>query len=309
MIWRALALVAVLWGGCAGAGAGSGEVLCREAGASCAGLVFEGMTYPFAREAGSYLFVDGGIYPYVVATRDLLGASTVALPDGTVMSAGALLERLGVANRAAEALVPVAGYGASPAPAEIGRRFADEIAAGGFVMAVMKGELDGFDVVWSPVFADNGAMAVTLFPSPGTTVDFWVNWVRAADVARMDEPVAGWSRRVVLENVTSRFEGPQPAALEVPVSCFGALAVDGAVQAVAAVPAGGRAFEAADSMVALEMVRPLTGAADVVSLLRANVSDAAVREENSTRIAGLGVFAEAGALGADGCAKRGATAK
>ena len=39
---------------------------------------------------------------------------------------------------------------------------------GSAVIPVMKGRLTGYDVVWTPVFVEYGAMPATLTPSPGT---------------------------------------------------------------------------------------------------------------------------------------------
>ena len=58
---------------------------------SCPDLVYQGLTYPFPRLAGSYLFVDGAAYPYLRVTDHLLGDSTVQLPDRSEIAVGDLL--------------------------------------------------------------------------------------------------------------------------------------------------------------------------------------------------------------------------
>ena len=271
------------------------ERVCQAEGASCAALTFEGLSYPYPREAGSYLFIDGGVYPYIDATDDLLGSSTVALPGGTPITAGRLLERLGLERPGGERLVPVAGYGSNPAPTQIARKFRREIASGGFVMPVMKGRLEGYDVVWTPLFVSYGGMPSTLFPSPGTTVDIWINWMRPEDVQRMDrtEGVGDhWYRRTRLQDAIYSFDGPQPASLDVYVSCYGALAISGRPASLESVPATGRSFEERDSVSALRSVLRDVGAGDVVDLVHANVVDPAVREANTKRLAARQLFAE-----------------
>jgi len=301
----AAVLMAAVLAAPAAIAAETGAARCKANGASCPGLVYRGLSYPYAREPGSYLFIDGGIYPYLIATSDLLGDSTVALPDGSPITVGALLDDLGLAGREDERLVPIAGYGSNPAPVQIERKFASEIAEGGLVMPVMKGELDGYDIVWTPFFTDYGAVPSTIFPSPGTTVDIWINWMREKDVERMDATERlgeEWYARVPLTGARYRFEGPHPDSLDVYVSCYGALKLEGGVAAVASVPAGGRRFGGFDEVEVLRAMLPHTGAGSVVSLVHANVDDAAARARNSVSIEGLGTFGE-GPFGRDACKK------
>lgn len=294
------------------AAAATGEAHCRKSGASCPGLVYQGLTYPYLREEGSYLFVDGGIYPYLVATTDLLGDSTVALPDGSSLTVAALLDELGIDAGTDQPLVPIAGYGSNPAPSQIARKYRDEIAKGGFVMPVMKGEIEGYDVVWTPFFTAYGAIPSTIFPVPGTTVDIWINWMRQSDVERMDatEHVGGnWYTRVAIEGATYRFEGPQPARLDVYVSCHGAMKIGGEIAAVASVPAAGRRLTPYGEVDVLRAVLPRVGADDIVGLVRATVSDEAARAANSASIAGLGTFAPGSGPFARGGCEGGAAAE
>ena len=65
---------------------------------SCAELVQLGFTYPFAREPGSYLFLNGVPYPYVEMTERLLDDSVIRLPDATEMSVRALLSIFGLSS-------------------------------------------------------------------------------------------------------------------------------------------------------------------------------------------------------------------
>lgn len=289
------ALVCGLWlvghGGAAtaeGQECGSGE--------NCAGLVYQGFTYPYARQPGSYLFVDGDIYPYLQVTNALLGDSTVQLPDGSAVAASDLLASLGLAHLVDEALQPAIGYGSNPAPSQLARKYAKQSAIGSAAIPVMKGRLSGYDVVWTPVFVGYGSMPATITPSPGTDVDIWVTWLSKAFVEHMSETEhIGESLYAFAEltGVDYAFDGPDPQKLRVYISCFGALTVGGETLAVASVPALQRRFRPVDSPTALTAIEATIGwQGSVLDLLYANVSEPEERARRSDKLKPLGKIAD-----------------
>lgn len=284
-------LCAAVWlaaqGMAAAAGTGASE--------SAPSLVYQGFTYPYPREPGSYLFIDGAVYPYVHVTDHLLGDSTVRLPDGSEISARHLLSTLGLARLVGERLEPVVGYGSNPAPSQLSRKYAADISSGDAVIPVMKGYLSGYDVTWTPVFVDYGAMPATITPSPGTRVDIWVTWLPDSLVAQMSRTEHVGVHLYALATLTKAdyaFDGPDPAPLKLYVSCFGALTIDGRTLAVAAVPALHRRFRAMTSSQALAAVAPTIGwRGSVLDLLYANVSDPQGRARRSDKLRPLGLIA------------------
>jgi hypothetical protein len=79
--------------------------------------------------------------------------------------------------------------------------------------------------------------------------------------------------------------GPDPKPLEVYISCFGALTVDGETLAVGSVPALQRRYRPVDSSEALAAVLPTIGwQGSVLDLLYANVSAPHERAERSDKL-------------------------
>jgi hypothetical protein len=278
-----------------GDGLASDGIRCQNQGFSCANLVFQGFTYPYRREPGSYLYVNGGIYPYETVTDDLVGDSTVRLPDGSVMRVDSLLEALGLEGRSQAQLRPVIGYGSNPAPSQLARKFRPENFEAGVVIPVMKGTLKDFDVVWTPVFVSYGAMPATITPSPGTTVDVWVTW--------LDEQT-GWAMNATehanpdayplyvattLEAVNYDFDGPDPSGFSIYVSCFGALSMEGTTYAVASVPALDRRYRPVTGPEMMTAVLPyLDGPDSVLELIASNVMNPDMRATRNVKLRPLG---------------------
>jgi hypothetical protein len=120
-------------------------------------------------------------------------------------------------------------------------------------------------------------MPATLVPSPGTVVDVWITWLSESFLRHMNETEhVGVELYVLaqLSGVDYAFDGPEPGSLEVYISCFGALSIDGETLAVASVPALHRTFRPVDAAGALRAVMPTLGwHGSVLDLLYANVSD------------------------------------
>jgi hypothetical protein len=86
-------------------------------------------------------------------------------------------------------------------------------------------------------------------------------------------------------------EVPLPEAPRVYVSCHGALALDGVVQAVSRVPAKRRRFPAVDSEQAMRSVAPSIGwTGSVFELLLDNVRSSSRRAARSQTLAALSRF-------------------
>ncbi|POF29453.1 hypothetical protein [Roseibium marinum] len=285
------------------------EAECMKQGFSCANLVYQGFTYPYAREDGSYLYVNGGVYPYVDVTGNLLGDSTLRLPDNSVIAAAALLKALGIPVKADDEITPVIGFGSNPAPSQLARKFQVKKFSGDVVIPVMKGTLQDFDVVWTPVFVSYGSMPSTITPSNGTVVDVWVTWLDSEELKVMgNSEYSNTSKRpfyvrTTIAGAKYAFDGPDPDTMQVYISCFGPLKVDGKTYAVKSVPAKGRNFPDATSSEAIEKILPALGWKDsVLDLLYDNVVSPENRAERSTALKPYGSLPDIpGAKGLEAC--------
>lgn len=285
------------------------EAECMKQGFSCANLVYRGFTYPYAREDGSYLYVNDGIYPYVDVTDNLLGDSTVRLPDNSVMAASALLKALGIPVKANDKITPVIGFGSNPAPSQLTRKFEAKNFEADVVVPVMKGTLQDFDVVWTPAFVSYGSMPSTITPSPGTVVDVWVTWLNSEELKIMgDSEHSNATERPLYVQTTIAgakyaFDGPDPEAMQVYISCFGPLKVDGKIYSVSAIPAKGRHLPEATSSEAIEKVLPALGWKEgVLELLYDNIVSPENRAERTTALKPYGSLPHIpGAKGLEAC--------
>jgi hypothetical protein len=258
---------------------------------SCEQLVALGLTYPYPRQPGSYLFVNGVAYPYVnLGHRSVMDASVQA--GGMVLSARALLDRLGLGSQARQALTPVIAYGANANVDALTRKFVTSDFSGQAVIPVIKGTLQDFDVAWSPELAFNGAMPATIVSSPGTTVSVWITWLDPAELEEMNatEGVGTQYSYGFLSGVRLDMPGPAVTRPGVYVDCSGALEVHGGVLAVNGVPASHRRLQAVDSPAALAQAAAVLGwRGPVFDLLLDNVRSPALRANRSKSLQTLGV--------------------
>jgi hypothetical protein len=261
---------------------------CPGALLGCAQLVELGLTYPYRRERGSYLFVDGAAFPYVRITPRLLGDSLVAV-HGDTMTAAALIGLLGV-PRPQGGLTPTLAYGANANVDALTRKYEPPTRPMHAVIPVIKGRLSAYDVTWSPQLVFNGAMPSTLVPSPGTLVSTWITWLGARELRRMNATEGVGSLYSVgrLRGVHLRAPGPRIADPLVYEDCRGSLRIGNETPAVAGVPAERRRFPALTSPAALRQVAPTFGwGASATALVVDNVRHPARRRARDRVLATL----------------------
>jgi hypothetical protein len=155
-------------------------ISCAPAPLTCEELVALGYAYPYAREPGSYLFINGAAYPYVELSNDLLAHSSVQVGSRAV-AVMKLLQTLGLADRLTRQRTPVIGYGSNAAVSALTRKFVSPAVREPAVIPVTRALLRDYDVVWSPHLAFNGAMPATIARSRGTVVEVWITGRRRDD--------------------------------------------------------------------------------------------------------------------------------
>ena len=262
---------------------------------TCEELVALGYAYPYARENGPYLFVNGAAYPYVELSHGLLTHGSVQV-GSRVMAVSELLHILGRADRINRRRTPVIAYGANATVSALTRKYVAPGVGEPAVIPVSRARLHDYDVVWSPHLVFNGAMPATIVRSSGTVVEVWINWLDDLELKRMNDTEGvgtlysyGTLSRVRLDSEVPLFEPPH-----VYVDCYGALALKGVLQALGGVRAKGRRFPAVDSERAMLGVAPHIGwTGSVFSLLLDNVQSPARRAERTQALAELGRFVDA----------------
>lgn len=216
--------------------------------------------YPWVRPAGSYLLgADGEV--------ELLAALGEPQRER-------LIERF--AARGGERL-PLLAIGSNAAPEVLRRKFAHFPAPDDRTVLAVHGRLHGFDVGYAAQPALYGALPATIFPSPGTAVAAMLLWVTPAQFTQLT-----WSELSYrLGRLRTRFDvddaGERFDEVLVYVSRWGALCVDGAPLALAAVPAQGRTATGLTQREALDLAAAMALGpdADAEQLVRALFEDPA----------------------------------
>ncbi|HKG02148.1 MAG TPA: hypothetical protein VKB03_03135 [Conexibacter sp.] len=197
--------------------------------------------YPWVRPAGSYLLsADGGVELLAELgerERERL-IERHAAPDG---------ERL-----------PLLAIGSNAAPETLQRKFAHFPEPADRIVLAVHGRLHEFDVGYAAQPALYGALPATIFASPGTAVAAMLLWVTPTQFTQLT-----WSELSYrLGRLRTRFEvddaGEHFDEVLVFVSRWGALTVDDAPVALAAVPAQRRTATALTQREVLELAAAMT---------------------------------------------------
>ena len=118
-------------------------------------------------------------------------------------------------------LHPVLAYGSNSSTRALLRKFAGDLR-----LPVLKGELEGFDVVYSSHLSAYGSVPVTLHQAPGTRIETFVTLVSDDQLVRLAETEFNYA---IHRLDGSRFIGPE-VDIEGPiafVSRHGALGIEG----------------------------------------------------------------------------------
>jgi len=213
--------------------------------------------YPWARPGGSYR---------------LAGAEVEPLADLTTKGRERVIRKFTSTDGGRS---PVLAIGSNAAPEVLERKFAHLTEGADRGVLVLNGRLHDFDIGVSPQPTMYGSMPATLFPSPGTAVSAAILWVTPVQLTQL-----AWSEITYrLGRLRTRFEidegsGGSGEVLAF-VSRFGALCIDGAPVALAAVPAAGRTARALTQEQLLDAVaeRAIEPGANAEMLVRAIFED------------------------------------
>ncbi len=198
--------------------------------------------YPWVRPADSYLLGADG---------DVSLLSTLEEPERE-----RLIERYAAPEGER---VPLLAIGSNAAPEVLQRKFAHFPDPADRTVLAVHGRLHEFDVGYAAQPALYGALPATIFPSPGTAVATMLLWVTPTQFTQLT-----WSELSYrLGRLRTRFTVDQAGGehfdeVLVFVSRWGALCVDDAPVALAAVPADGRAATALTQRQVLDLAADIT---------------------------------------------------
>jgi hypothetical protein len=207
--------------------------------------------YPYPAPDGSYLFVEGEARP---------------------------IERGAVEPALFRGRTPVLGHGSNRSPQQLARKFGTTAR-----IPVSRSWLADYDVVYSAHMTRYGAIAANLRHDPGTSVEVWVAWLDAEQLAFMHRTELGAEiyRYGRLTDVELALEAGPAEEIEwagVYLSTYGYLTRDAAAIPLAAVAARARNAAALHQEQVLALVRDRhRPGRDLEELLLAKIRDPARR--------------------------------
>lgn len=213
-----------------------------------------GMSYPYERESGSYLFVNGTPYAYESLGKDPLVDATIRV-SGKVIQVDTFLNELARSKQQPKpepmsARTPILAYGSNAAVSALKRKFiSDKFARGWAILPVLKGTIKNFEVVHAAHFVPvNGSFPAGIAYNAATESEIWLSFLDEKEMERMhasegidsDSPES-WYSYGKLDNVKIQIPGwKELTSVFVYVDNYGALKLDGKTAALAKVPAATR---------------------------------------------------------------------
>jgi len=213
-----------------------------------------GLSYPYERESGSYLFVNGTPYPYEFLGKDPLTDGTIRVA-GKVIQVDRFLADLERSKKQSKPepmskRTPIIAYGSNAAVSALKRKFMSEkFARGWAIIPVLKGAMKNFEVVHAAHFVPvNGSFPAGIAYNSGAESEVWMTFLDATEMERMhtsegidaDSPES-WYSYGRLDNVTIQIPGWRELnSAFVYIDNYGALKVQGKIAALAKVPGATR---------------------------------------------------------------------
>ena len=150
-----------------------------------------GLSYPYEREAGSYLFVNGVPYLYEHIGTDPLTDGTLKV-DGKTVQVDSFLKELSQKNKTPlpdgmDKRTPIIAYGSNAAVSALKRKFMTEkFARGWSVIPVLKGNLKDFEIVHAAHFVPvNGSFPAGIAYQSGAESEVWMTYLDVQEMERM----------------------------------------------------------------------------------------------------------------------------
>lgn len=213
-----------------------------------------GLSYPYERESGSYLFVNGTPYPYEFLGKDPLIDATIRV-GGKVVQVDTFLNELERTKKQQRPdpmskRTPILAYGSNAAVSALKRKFiSDKFTRGWAIIPVLKGSIKNFEVVHAAHFVPvNGSFPAGIAYSLAAESEVWLTWLDAQEMERMhasegidsDSPES-WYSYGRLDNVKIQVPGWRELnSVFVYIDNYGALKINGKSAALAKVPAANR---------------------------------------------------------------------
>jgi len=227
-----------------------------------------GLSYPYERESGSYLFVNGKPYPYEYLGKDPLADGTVRV-GGKVVQVDTLLNDLSRSDKQPRPepmskRTAIIAYGSNAAVSALNRKFMSEkFSRGWAIFPVLKATLKNFEVVHAAHFVPvNGSFPAGIAYNAGAESEVWMTFLDDEEMKRMhasegidsDSPES-WYAYGKLENIKIQVAGwKELSSAFVYIDNYGAVKIQDKTAALAKVPGTPRSPKVAmtDALEAVE---------------------------------------------------------
>lgn len=156
-----------------------------------ADTIERGLSYPYERESGSYLFVNGKAYVYEHIGNDPLIDGTLRI-DGKSIQVDSFLRELSRKNNTPlpegmKKRTPIIAYGSNAAVSALNRKFMNEkFSRGWAIIPVLKGSLKDFEIVHAAHFVPvNGSFPAGIAYQAGAESEVWMTYLDEQEMERM----------------------------------------------------------------------------------------------------------------------------
>lgn len=267
-----------------------------------------GLSYPYEREAGSYLFVNGEPYLYEHIGTDPLVDGTLKV-EGKTIQVDSFLKELSKKNNVPlpdgmDKRTPIIAYGSNAAVSALKRKFMTEkFARGWSIIPVLKGSLKDFEIVHAAHFVPvNGSFPAGIAYQSGAESEVWMTYLDAQEMERMhasegidkDSPES-WYSYGRLDNIKIQIPGwKQLTSAFVYVDNYGSLLVNNKRAPLSKVPGAPvspqvsmeQALESAEGIFTKSEISPETAATckswkGIEKRLCENIADPCLRDERT----------------------------
>lgn len=267
-----------------------------------------GLSYPYERESGSYLFVNGTPYTYEFLGKDPLSDGTLRV-DGKIIQVDTFLAELSRTQKQPipdpmSKRTPIIAYGSNAAVSALKRKFMSEkFTRGWSIIPVLKGSIKNFEVVHAAHFVPvNGSFPAGIAYSVAAESEVWLTYLDSQEMERMhasegidSESPESWYSYGRLDNVKIKIPGwRELSSAFIYIDNYGALKIGGKSAALAKVPAANRlpvvsmqaALEASEDIfkkypASAEVEKKCSKWMGLERRLCENISDACVRDDRT----------------------------
>ena len=237
-------------------------------------------SYPFWLPDYSYIFYNGSHYNFQISEKHSLESSQIYWKEQWISIPSFYAENKLDGVEELSERIPVLACGSNGSPHQLARKFAN---LDGAIIPVLKAKMLDFDVVYCPLFSPYGSIPATMYYSPGTAIDTFINYLTPSQLETMHETEGlGFSYSFAkLDRVQLTLENNRTLnEIRLYLSWQGCLCLNDSLVSLAAIPAENRQFTPMNEVQILNAVRgQIAPNQELDNFILENVEDRTVRKQ------------------------------